>query len=447
MRAWTLHFVDPVTPSQTVTHRQVFALAGPAMLANMTTPLIGVIGTAVIGRLGQAHLLGAVAMSALVFDWMFWIFGFLRVGTVALTAQALGAGDGREQRAVVSRALLIALVIGLAFIVLQVPLAELIYGLMGGSPVLLDAAKTYFAVRIWSAPFVLANYAVLGHLIGVARASAALALQVAINVTNVAVTALLVLGLGWGVTGAALGAVVAEVSGFVIGLAAVLWISGRIETAPRIVFDRTKMIRMLVVNRDIMIRTIALLAAVALFIAQGARAGDTILAANAVLNNLAVVGIFFVDGFAIAAEQLCGRYAGARSRPAFERSAQLALGWGFGFGLAATLILIAAGPALIDLVTTSSDVREAARQYLVLAALVPVIGVAAFAYDGIFMGATWTREARDLMLASLAIYIAAWLALRGLGNAGLWGALLIWFGTRGVLQWWRFGGLVQRTFG
>src|SRR5215467_14632972 len=196
-----------------VTNARVFAIAGPAMLANLTTPLLGIVGTAVIGRLGEAHLLGGVAMSALVFDCVYWLFGFLRMGTVALTAQALGARDGVEQRAVLSRALLLAAVIGLALVTAQAPLAAAIYRLLGGSDAVRTAAETYFVVRIWSAPCALANFALLGWLVGIARAGTALALQIAINLVNMGLTILLVLVLDYGIAGAAWAAVLAETVG------------------------------------------------------------------------------------------------------------------------------------------------------------------------------------------------------------------------------------------
>src|SRR5215470_5591040 len=199
---------SPARP-RTVSNTVVFAIAGPAMLANLMTPLLGIVGTAAVGRLGEAHLLGGVAMSALVFDFVYWLFGFLRMGTVALTAQALGARDGLEQRAVFTRALLLAGAIGLALIALQAPLAAAIFHLLGGSEAVRAAAATYFFVRIWSAPCALANFAVLGWLVGIARAGIALALQIAINVINMALTVLLVLVLDYGIAGAALAAVVA----------------------------------------------------------------------------------------------------------------------------------------------------------------------------------------------------------------------------------------------
>lgn len=430
-----------------VTHARVFHIAGPAMLANLTTPLLGVVGTAVIGRLGEAHLLGGVAMSALVFDCVFWLFGFLRMGTVALTAQALGAGDGGEQRAVLFRALLVAAAIGVALVALQHPLAALIYGAMGGSARVLEAATLYFFIRVWSAPFVLANYAVLGWLIGLARTGTALAVQIFINVLNMAATAYLVLGLDLGVGGAAWAAVLAEAAGLAVGLAVALRLLRRRFGATAYVLDRARIARMLAINRDIMIRTTALIAAFFFFTAQGARAGDTTLAANAVLHNFTLIGSFFLDGMAVAAEQICGRAMGARDRPAFDRAVRLVLAWGFGFGAAATLLFAAAGTVMIDLMTASPEVRAAAREFMIFAALAPVAGVLAYTYDGIYVGATWARDMRNLMLVALAIYFAVWWLTAPLGNAGLWSALLVFLLARGLLQAARYPALVRQTLG
>jgi MATE family multidrug resistance protein len=434
-------------PAFEVTHARVFAIAGPAMLANLTTPLLGIVGTAVIGRLGEAHLLGAVAISALVFDCIFWIFGFLRMGTVALTAQALGANDTVEQRAVLARALLIAAVVGVALIALQVPLATTIYRLMGGSAAVTEAAQTYFFIRIWSAPFALASYAVLGWLVGLARTGLALVLQIAVNVINMAVTAWLVLYAGLGVDGAALGCVIAEIAGFVASLAVVFVLLRRkAGFGWAQVLDRGKLVRMLAINRDIMIRTIALIAAFAFFTAQGARAGDTLLAANAVLHNFTLIGSFFLDGFATAAQQLCGQATGAHDRRGFGRSVRLILAWGAGFGVATTLLFLAAGNLLIEAMTSSAEVRDAARQFMLFAAFAPAAGVLAYAYDGIYIGATWARDMRNLMIVALSIYFAAWWFLMPLGNAGLWWALLIFLLARGLLQGARFPALLRTTF-
>ncbi len=433
-----------MTQPFTVTNRQVFALAGPAMLANVTTPLLGVVATAAIGRLGDSAILGGVAMAALVFDCVFWLFGFLRMGTVALTAQAFGAHDPGEQRAVLARALMTAAAIGLALIAVQVPLAALIFGSMGGSANVTEAARHYFFIRLWSAPFALGNYVMLGWLVGLARPLLALTVQIAVNVINMALTVTLVLGLDWGISGAALAAVVAETCGLVIGLT-IAWrmVGGGFHLHGTTLFDRGKLMRMLAINRDIMIRTAALIAAFLFFTAQGARSGDVTLAANAVLHNFTLVGAFFLDGLANAAEQLCGRAFGARDRIAFGRAVKLIIIWGFVFGMAATALFALAGTWMIDLMTASADVRDVAYRYRWLAALAPVCGVMAFCFDGIYIGATWVRDMRNLMVASFLIYLGVcWITLP-LGNTGLWIAILSFFVARGALQAARYPALAR----
>jgi MATE family, multidrug efflux pump len=434
-------------PRLPVTNARVFAIAGPAMLANLTTPLLGIVGTAAIGRLGEAHLLGGIAMSALVFDGVFWLFAFLRMGTVALTAQALGAGDAAEQRAVLLRALLIAALVGVLLIALQAPLASAIYRALGGSDAVRAAAESYFFVRVWSAPCALANFAVLGWLVGIARAGTALVLQIAINVVNMTATVLLVLVLDYGIAGAALAAVLAETSGLLLGLGIAWLLAGRrFDGATGVLLRREKLVRMLAINRDIMIRTAAIIAAFAFFTAQGARAGDVALAANAVLHNFILIGSFFLDGLATAAEQLCGRAVGANDRSGFVEATRRILAWGFLFGAATTVFFLIVGGPLIDVMTTSDAVREAARQFMLFAALAPALGVAAYAFDGIYIGATWARDMRNLMLAALAIYLATWWALRPWGNSGLWIALLTFLVARGLLQAARYPRLRSATF-
>ena len=430
-----------------VSNTRVFSIAGPAMLTNVTTPLLGVVATAAIGRLGDAALLGGVAMASIAFDCLFWLFGFLRMGTVAFTAQALGADDEREQRAVLARALLIAGAIGLLIVAVQVPFATLVFDSMGGSAEVTAAARQYFFVRAWAAPFTLANFVFLGWLVGLARVRAAMAIQIGLNLVNMVFMVVLVLDLDLGITGAALASVIAQIAGFVAGIA-VAWriLGGRIGVSPAVLFDRARIMRMLAVNRDIMIRTAALISAFVFFTARGARAGDVTLAANAVLHNFTLVGAFFLDGIATAAEQICGQAYGARDRKAFGHAVKLVVLWGFAFGLAATALFAIIGDRMIDVMTTSADVRDTARRFIWFAALAPVCGVMAFCYDGIYIGATWARDMRNLMLASLATYLAAWWLLQGLDNAGLWIALLIFFIARGVYQAARYPALARAPF-
>ncbi|MDB5484108.1 MAG: efflux family protein [Tardiphaga sp.] len=416
------------------------------MLANLTTPLLGIVATAAIGQLGDPHLLGGVALASVAFDCIFWLFGFLRMATVAFTAQALGADQRDEVHAVLMRALLLGSLIGLALIALEAPLASGIFTLMGGSAAVTDAARTYFFIRLFSAPFMLGNYVIVGWLIGQARTGIALALQVTINLINIALTVTLVLVLNQGIGGAAVAAVIAEAVGFAAGLV-VAWrlLDGRIAISRRRLLDPAALQRLFAVNRDIMIRTAALIAAFLFFTAQGARSGDLVLAANAVLYNFIMIGSFFLDGLATAAEQLCGQSFGARNRAQFARAVRLVIGWSATFGVAVSLAFLSSGGALIDAMTASPEVRIAARDYLIPAALAPACGVLAYCFDGIYVGASWARDMRNLMLIALAVYIAAFAALAPLGNTGLWLAFLAFLIARGLLQAWRYPALVRRS--
>jgi len=431
-----------------VTTAQVFAIAGPAMIANLTTPLIGIVSTAAIGRLGEPALLGGVAMASVIFDSLFWLFAFVRMSTTAFAAQSLGAGEIAELRVILVRGFIVAAIIGVALIVLQVPLISLLLGAMGGSDAVSLAAKTYFSIRIWSAPLVLINYVVLGWLIGLAHARLALGLQIAINITNAAATVLLVLVLDLGIAGAAIASVGAEAVGLLLGvLAAGHLMQWKLAIDRAALFERAKLVRMLAVNRDIMIRTAALIAAWLFFAAQGARTGDLALAANSVLNNFLLISAFFLDGLANAAQQLCGQAYGARDRGAFSGAVRLVIAWGFAFSLAVSAAFLLFGPSLIDTMTTSADVRAIARDFLPFVLFAPLLGVFAFAFDGVYIGATWARDMRNLMVASLAIFFSAWLALRSFGNAGLWGALLVHYAARGGLQALRYPALLRASFG
>jgi MATE family multidrug resistance protein len=434
--------------SSKVTSARVFAIAGPAMVANLTTPLIGIVSTIAIGRLGDATLLGGVAITSVVFDCLFWLFSFLRTSTVAFTAQALGAGETQEIRALLVRGLVIAALVGLALIVLQIPLGLILLDAMGGSEGVTRAARAYFAIRIWSAPIVLANFVVLGWLIGQARAGLALAIQIVINAINMAATVALVIGMKAGIEGAAVAAVVAEAVGLVLGVVVARTITHRPLDVPRaVLLDRAKLWRMLAVNRDIMIRTAALIAALLFFTAQGARAGDVVLAANAVLNNFLLISAFFLDGLANAAQQLCGQAYGARDRTAFSDAVRLVLSWGFGFAVVVALVFVVFGPWLIHTMTANDNVQQTARDYLWFVVASPLLAVFAFGYDGVFIGATWAREMRNLMILSLLCFLATWFALRGLGNTGLWIAMLVLYASRGGLQALRYPVNLRATFG
>jgi len=431
-----------------VTHRAVFRMAVPMTLAYLTVPLIGVIDTIVIGQLGMAVLIGGIAVGAIVLDVVFTTFNFLRSGTTGLTAQALGAGDDKEMVAVLARALLVALASGLLIVLLQWPIVEAGVFLMDPGAEVAAPMREYLHVRVWASPFGVANYVLLGWLLGLGRSVMALAVQMLFAGLNVILSLWFVLGLGYGVAGVAWASVIAELVTVIIQIPLILRLAP-LQARPswgRIV-DRAGFSRLIGVNRDIMIRSFALLFVFAFFTRQGAQLGEIILAANAILMHFFIVGGYFLDGFATAAEQLAGRAVGARYRPAFERVVRLTMLWGFATALVLSLVYLAIGPLIIDIMTTAEDVREVARRFLPWAVLTPIAGVIAFQMDGIFIGATWSRDMRNMMLLSVLVYLIAWAALTPLfGNHGLWMALLIFLGARSVTFHWRMRRLLPPTF-
>ncbi len=431
-----------------VTHISVFRLAVPMTLAYLSTPLVGVVDVAVVGQLGNAALIGGIAIGALLFDVLFAIVNFLRSATTGLTAQAVGAEDAVEEQSVLLRSGLLALAAGFLMLVLQVPIGKVGVLALGVHGDVAAAALLYVSVRIWSAPFGLINYAVLGWVIGRGESGSGLLLQTLLNGVNIALSILFVLGFGWGVAGAALGTVAGEVVTTFAGIALAWW---KLRAAPRPkraeIFDLKRLKRMMAVNSDVMVRSMALLFAFAFFTRQGALFGDIVLAANAILMHFFLIGGYFLDGFATAAEQLAGRAVGARFRPAFERVVELTTLWGFLTALLLAALFAFTGPLVIDLMTTAPAVRATARLYLFWAALTPLVATIAFQMDGIFIGATWSREMRNMMLLSVAVYLVAWAVLTPIfGNHGLWASLLVFLSARSITFHMRMRHLVPRTF-
>ncbi|WP_237152002.1 MATE family efflux transporter [Oryzibacter oryziterrae] len=431
-----------------VDSRAVFAIALPMTLAFLTVPLIGVVDTAVVGHAGDPAMIGGVAVGALIFDVVFSTFNFLRSGTTGLTAQALGAGDRVEIDASLLRALVIALVAGLAIVLLSGPLLTAGLAFVSPSEAVASATRRYFAIRVLAAPLSLANFAFLGWLLGLGRARVGLALQILLNGTNIALAIGLGVGLDWGIEGVAWAAVCGETLAAAAGALLALrlgWAGWAV--AARQVLEGSAFRRMLGVNRDIMIRSFALLGAFATFTRTGAQFGDAILAANAVLMNFFLVGGYFLDGLATAAEQLTGRALGARRAPEFHAAVRLTLIWGFAFAGVVAALFWLAGTPLIALMATAPEVRSAAAAYLPWAALTPLAGVLAFEMDGIFIGATWSADMRNMMLLSLALFVAMlFVAVPALGNHGLWLSLLVFLGARGISLSLRLPKLAARTF-
>ncbi|MBC7143241.1 MAG: MATE family efflux transporter [Rhodobacteraceae bacterium] len=417
-----------------ITHRRVLKIALPIVLSNATVPLLGAVDTGVIGQMGQAAPIGAVGVGAVVLASIYWIFGFLRMGTSGLVAQAHGGKDPAETGAILMRALMIGVAAGLVFVVFQALLFKAAFALAPASAEVEALTRDYLVIRIWGAPATISLYAVTGWLIAVERTRGVLVLQLWMNGLNIGLDFLFVLGFGWGIEGVAVATLIAEWTGLALGLRLCrpAFAGGQWRDWAR-VFDRARIRRMMQVNGDIMIRSVVLQGAFTTFVFLGARYGDVTLAANQVLLQFLEITAYGLDGFAFAAESLVGQAVGARSALSVRRASVVTSQWGLGGSLALGLGFWLAGPVLIDLMTTEPDVRAVARDFLPWVAVAPLIGIASWMFDGIFIGATLSREMRNAMLVSVAVYLVALFVLPGAyGNHGLWAALMVLNMARGA---------------
>lgn len=422
-------------PGRALTHRRVLSIALPIVLSNATVPLLGMVDTGVVGQMGLAAPIGAVGIGAVILTSVYWIFGFLRMGTSGLVAQSHGAGDVAETGAHLVRALAIALAAGLGFILLQLPLFALAFRLAPASAEVEALARDYLALRIWGAPATIGLYAITGWLIALERTRRVLVLQLLMNGLNVGLDLWFVLGLGWGVQGVALATLISEWSGLVLGL----WFARaavRAGLRSGAVFAADRLRRLAQVNGDIMVRSVLLQASFTTFMFMAAGQGDVTLAANQVLLQFLSIVAYALDGFAFAAESLVGQAVGARRPARLRHAAWLTSQWGMAGAVALALGFALGGGAIIDLLTTSPGVRTEARVYLPWLVLAPLLGIAAWMLDGIFIGATRTREMRNAMLVSVGLYVPLLIVLpQIMGNHGLWAALMILSLLRGLTLW------------
>lgn len=422
----------PQHPPRPITHRRILAIALPIVVSNATVPLLGVVDTGVVGQLGDPVPIGAVGIGAIILSAIYWIFGFLRMGTTGLTSQALGAEDQGEADALLSRSLMIGVAGGLALIMLQWPVFAAAFAISPASAEVETLARQYMAIRVWSAPAAIAVFGIMGWLIGAERTRAVLAVQVWMNGLNVVLDFIFVLGLGWGVPGVAIATFIAEWSGLALGLwlcrdafARPYW-----RNWPR-VLDRARLLRMAAVNRDIMIRSLCLEAIFVSFLFFGASFGDVPLAANQILLQFLHVTAYGLDGFAFAAETLVGNAMGRRDPTRLRRAALLSSAWAVGIVTLVAAAIALAGPAIIDLMTTAAGVRAAAKELLPWMVAAPLLGIFPWMLDGIFVGATRGADMRNMAAVSALIYFAAvWALVPTFGNDGLWGALLVSFVAR-----------------
>lgn len=431
-------------------HAAIWHRAWPIILANAAVPLLGIVDTAVIGNLGNLSQLGAIAFGAMIFSFIYWSFGFLRMGTTGFTAQAAGAQDEAEVRATLGRALLLSSGLGLCIIGLQWPLAHLAVALLNGSPEVEAITLDYFTIRIWGAPATLSIFALTGCLIGLGRSRHLLLVQVFLNGLNILLDVLFAGVFGWGAEGIALGTVLAEWATVVFAAGLVLTLLRQRQTDQESFWPRSriadvpKMMRLMAANTDILLRTLLLLFSFAWFINQSAEFGDAVLGANHILLQLVSFSAFFLDGYAFVAEALVGEALGAKRRQdlaiAVRRSTELAAAT----ALVLAVLILCSGGLAISVLTDMVAVRAAAESTLAWAALYVLLSFAAFQLDGIFIGATRTREMRNASFVSVIVFMLAWWWLTPLyGNQGLWCAFVIYVCARAIALAAYYPGLIR----
>jgi MATE family multidrug resistance protein len=417
-------------------HSRVWHLSWPIIVANITIPLVGLVDTAVMGRMPEPAYLGAVAVGATIFNAIYWIFGFLRMGTTGLVAQALGAGHKGEVLAVGVRSLALALLIGTMTVAAQIPLHALVLWLFDASPQVEKLAGTYFLIRIWGAPALMIYMVVLGTLFGTQRVRATLLLSILLNVTNILLDILFVLGFGWGVAGVATATIISEWLAATAGLLLVIRYHKADLTVLREikVWQRDKVEKLFHIGGNLIVRSFFVQLPFFVFTVIGASLGDLVLAANAIIMQLFLAIAFALDGPAHTAETLCGYAYGANNRQGLRDATRYTLIWAVGLAVLLALCFALFGENFVNWLTVLPEVRAAAIELLPWVVALPLAAVWAFHFDGVFIGTTQTATLRNCMFAAACVYLAViWLGLEPLGNTILWVAMLVFMGIRGAM--------------
>ena len=430
--------------------RQILQIALPSIVSNITVPLLGMIDVAIVGHMGSAVYIGAVAVGSMIFNLVYWLFGFLRMGSSGLTSQALGRRDLAEVNRILVRSVVIALLIALLLIACQLPLKWLMFWLIGPTADVMPYASTYFNIVIWGAPASLGLFSLSGWFIGMQNTRIPMFISIMQNVVNILASLTLVYGFGMKIEGVAMGTVVAQYAGFLVALALLWRYYGRIFRYFRKDGMFRDIRRFFSINRDIFLRTLCLVAVNLFFTSAGARQGAVILSVNTVLMQLYLFFSYFMDGFAYAGEALGGKAYGARNATAFQETLRRLFGWAALMTLAYTLLYVIGGQWIVSLLTDDPQVLETARDYLFWAWLIPAAGAVAFIWDGIFIGITATKGmlvssalsvllffAVSFLSSRLPVFLStslpAFLSSR-LPNHGLWLAMILYLLMRGVIQ-------------
>lgn len=421
----------------TRTDRQILHIALPSIVSNITVPLLGLIDVSIVGHLGAASYIGAIAVGGMLFNMIYWLFGFLRMGTGGLTAQAYGRHDLQEVTRILLRSLSISLLLALALLLLQYPIRNIAFMCMDTSKEVRQLATLYFHICIWGAPATLGLYGFTGWYIGMQNSRFPMYIAITQNIVNIAASLFFVFALGMKVEGVALGTLVAQYAG--LGMACLLWLAYyrplRKYLLQKALFDRTEMKRFFQVNRDIFIRTLCLIAVTIFFTSTGAAYGDVVLAVNALLMQLFTLFSYFMDGFAYAGEALTGKYIGAKDNQSLRLTIRHLFKWGIALSLLFTLLYGAGGKSFLGLLTNDTSVISASEEYIYWVLAIPLAGFSAFLLDGICIGATATHlMLRSMLVASASFFLLYYGLHDTLGNHALWMAFIVYLALRGIVQ-------------
>ena len=421
----------------TRTDRQILHIALPSIVSNITVPLLGLIDVSIVGHLGAASYIGAIAVGGMLFNMIYWLFGFLRMGTGGLTAQAYGRHDLQEVTRILLRSLSISLLLALALLLLQYPIRNIAFMCMDTSKEVRQLATLYFHICIWGAPATLGLYGFTGWYIGMQNSRFPMYIAITQNIVNIAASLFFVFALGMKVEGVALGTLVAQYAG--LGMACLLWLAYyrplRKYLLQKALFDRTEMKRFFQVNRDIFIRTLCLIAVTVFFTSTGAAYGDVVLAVNALLMQLFTLFSYFMDGFAYAGEALTGKYIGAKDNQSLRLTIRHLFKWGIALSLLFTLLYGAGGKSFLGLLTNDTSVISASEEYIYWVLAIPLAGFSAFLLDGICIGATATHlMLRSMLVASASFFLLYYGLHDTLGNHALRMAFIVYLALRGIVQ-------------
>ena len=421
-------------------NKEILHLAVPSIVSNVTVPLLGLVDLAIVGHMGNADYIGTVAVGSMIFNVIYWIFGFLRMGTSGMTSQAFGRKDETDILRLLIRSLAVAVLLGLAFIVCQQPVKWLALTLIHPSEQIVPLIGIYFGICIWGAPAVLGLFSLNGWFIGMQDTRVPMFVSIVQNIVNIAVSCTLVFVFGMKIEGVALGTLIAQWSGLLMAL----WMKGRtfrgrflLRSVPSETFSRQAMARFFNVNRDIFLRTLFLVAVNLFFTSAGARQSTVIVAVNTLLMTFFTLFSYVMDGFAFAGEALSGKYYGAKDRKNFDSTSSRLFHWGWGLVVLYTLTYALLGKPFLHLLTNEPQVLSAASLYFHWVLLIPAAGVAAFIYDGIFVGITATRGMLVSSALAAVLFFALFFALSPRWpNHALWLALVAYLLCRGIVQWW-----------